>query len=128
MFVLSSSIDYNQLDYLVTCTSATEMWKKLSGIHELKSVSNKLDLTTTFHEYRLTPSDSISQHIAKIENIANQLKDIGQTVPEIRIMATVISTLPSKYNAFVSAWDSVPENNQKMNNLRVRILREETWM
>ncbi|CAB0030735.1 unnamed protein product [Trichogramma brassicae] len=59
MFALSSSIDYSQLDYLVNCASANEMWKKLSNIHEQKSTSNKLALTTKFHEYRKSPNDSI---------------------------------------------------------------------
>ncbi|CAB0039207.1 unnamed protein product [Trichogramma brassicae] len=62
MFALSSSIDYSQLDYLVNCASANEKWKKLSNIHEQKSTSNKLALTTKFHEYRKSPNDSIAQH------------------------------------------------------------------
>ncbi|CAB0042939.1 unnamed protein product [Trichogramma brassicae] len=128
MFALSSSIDYSQLDYLVNCASANEMWKKLSNIHEQKSTSNKLALTTKFHEYRKSPNDSIAQHVAKIENIASQLKDIGQTVSDVMIMAKIISTLPSKYNAFISAWDSVPDTNQTMDKLRERLLREETRM
>ncbi|CAB0039208.1 unnamed protein product, partial [Trichogramma brassicae] len=63
MFALSSSIDYSQLDYLVNCASANEKWKKLSNIHEQKSTSNKLALTTKFHEYRKSPNDSIAQHL-----------------------------------------------------------------
>ncbi|CAB0043976.1 unnamed protein product [Trichogramma brassicae] len=128
MFALSSSIDYSQLDYLVNCASANEMWKKLSNIHEQKSTSNKLALTTKFHEYRKSPNDSIAQHVAKIENIASQLKDIGQTVSDVMIMAKIISTLPSKYNAFISTWDSVPDTDQTMDKLRERLLREETRM
>uniref|UniRef100_A0ABD2XH93 CCHC-type domain-containing protein n=1 Tax=Trichogramma kaykai TaxID=54128 RepID=A0ABD2XH93_9HYME len=128
MFALSSSIDYSQLDYLVNCASPNEMWKKLSNIHEQKSTSNKLALTTKFHEYRKSPNDFIAQHVANIENIASQLKDIGQTVSDVMIMAKIISTLPSKYNAFISAWDSVPDTDQTMDKLRERLLREETRM
>ena len=36
MFFLSASMEYNQLEYLVTCLSAHEMWNKLSNIHEKK--------------------------------------------------------------------------------------------
>uniref|UniRef100_A0ABD2X129 Reverse transcriptase Ty1/copia-type domain-containing protein n=1 Tax=Trichogramma kaykai TaxID=54128 RepID=A0ABD2X129_9HYME len=128
MFVISSSIEYSQLDYLINCTTASEMWTKLSNIHEQKSTSNKLALTTRFHEYKKAPGDTVSQHIAKIENLASQLKDIGQPVPEVMIMAKIISTLPSKYNAFISAWDSVPEADQSLDRLRERLLREETRM
>ncbi|CAB0041122.1 unnamed protein product [Trichogramma brassicae] len=43
-------------------------------------------------------------------------------------MAKIISTLPAKYNAFISAWDSVPEADQSLDRLRERLLREETQM
>ena len=63
--ILASSIDYMQLDYLVTCTTSREIWTKLSSIHEQKSASNKLALTNKFHEYRMAQTDSIAQHFAK---------------------------------------------------------------
>ncbi|CAB0041120.1 unnamed protein product [Trichogramma brassicae] len=93
-----------------------------------ESTSNKLALTTSFHEYKKSSNDTVSQHVAKIENLASQLKDIGQPVHEVMIMAKIISTLPAKYNAFISAWDSVPEADQSLDRLRERLLREETQM
>ena len=128
MFFLSASMEYNQLEYLLTCSSASEMWSKLSRIHERKSASNKLALTTKFHEYRMASGDTISQHIAKVENIARQLKDIDEAVSETMIMAKILSTLPMKYNAFVSAWESVAAEAQTLANLRKRLLREESRM
>lgn len=125
MFILSSSMEYSQLEYLVTCNTAVEMWSKLSAIHEQKSASNKLMLTTKFHEYRMTAGDSVAQHIAKIENMANQLKDIDENVSDIMIMAKILGTLPSKYNIFILAWDSVDTAGQTLPRLRERLLREE---
>jgi len=128
MFIISSSMEYSQLEYLITCTTAAEMWTKLSAIHEQKSASNKLTLTTKFHEYRMAPGDPIAQHIAKIENMANQLKDIDENVSDIMIMAKILGTLPSKYNAFISAWDSVNAAEQTLPRLRERLIREEARM
>lgn len=127
-FILSSSMEYSQLEYLITCNTAAEMWTKLSAIHEQKSASNKLALTTKFHEYRMASGDSIAQHIAKIENIANQLKDIDENLSDTMIMAKILGTLPSKYNAFVSAWDSVVATEQTLPRLRERLIREEARM
>ena len=128
MFILSSSIDYMHLNYLVTCTTSREMWTKLSSIHEQKSASNKLALTTKFHEYRMAQTDSIAQHFAKVENIANQLKDIGQEISQVMVMAKMLSTLPTKYNAFISAWDNLQETDQTLDKIREPLLREETRM
>ena len=128
MFFLSASMEYNQLECLVTCLSAHEMWNKLSSIHEQKSATNKLALTTKFHEYRMAAGDSIPQHVAKVENLARQLQDIDEAVSNTMIMAKILSTLPAKYNAFVSAWESVATNDQTLDNLRERLLREESRM
>ncbi|CAB0030719.1 unnamed protein product [Trichogramma brassicae] len=125
MFVLSSSIEYSHLQYLITCNTAAEMWSKLSSIHEQKTSTNKLALTTKFHEHRMAAGDSIAQHISKIENMASQLKDIDVTVSDTMIQAKILGSLPTKFHPFISAWESVPEEKQTLDNLRERLLREE---
>lgn len=106
-------MEYSQLEYLITCETAAEMWSKLSTIHEQKSASNKLTLMTKFHEYKMSSTDSVAQHVAKIENMARQLKDIGEKLSEVIIIAKILGTLPLKFNALVTAWDSVSERDQK---------------
>ncbi|CAB0037468.1 unnamed protein product [Trichogramma brassicae] len=125
MSILSTAMEYPQLEYLITCSTAAEMWNKLSSIHEQKTATNKLALTTKFHEYRMSPNDATSQHISKVENMASQLKDVGAPVSEVMIMAKILGSLPTKYHPFISAWESVPEENQTLDNLRERLLREE---
>ncbi|KYN14489.1 Copia protein [Trachymyrmex cornetzi] len=127
MFILSS-MEYFQLEYLITRSTATEMWTKVSAIHEQKSVTNRLSLTTKFHEYRMATGDSVIQHITKIENMANQLKDIDERISDVMIMAKILGTLPPKYNAFISAWDSVNPTEQTLPLLRERLIREEARM
>ncbi|KAG5322669.1 POLX protein, partial [Pseudoatta argentina] len=109
-FILSSSMEYSQLEYLIRCSTAAEMWTKLSDIHEQKSGSNKLTLTTKFHKYRMMTGDSVAQHITKMKNMANQLKDIGEGVSDVMIMAKILGTLPTKYSAFISGTASHRQN------------------
>lgn len=72
MAIISSAMEHPQLENVLVCTSAKQMWDKLSHIHEQKSVTNKLLLTQRFHEYRMTPTDSVVQHISKVQNMARQ--------------------------------------------------------
>ena len=104
------------------------MWNKLSSIHEQKSATNKLALTTKFQEYRMTAGDLIPQHVAKVENLDYQLQDIDEAVSNTIVMAKILSTLPAKYNAFDSAWESIATDDQTLGNLRERLLREESRM
>ncbi|KMQ83733.1 copia [Lasius niger] len=110
MYILSSSMELG-LEYLLTCETSAEMWRKLSFFHEQCSESNKL-LLTKFHDYKMVGSDSVAQHIAKVENMARQLSDLGENLSVVTIMAKILGSLPSKFSAFVTAWDSVdPDKN-----------------
>ncbi|CAL1681040.1 unnamed protein product [Lasius platythorax] len=124
-FILSSSIEEKLMSCLITCETSHEMWIKLSAIHEQKSASNKLILTQKFHEYRMSPSDSVMQHVAKVQNMAAQLADLGERISDVAIMAKILASLPSKYNPLKTAWDSVAVAEQTISNLQERLLKEE---
>ncbi|KYN10984.1 Copia protein [Trachymyrmex cornetzi] len=123
--ILSSAVEYSQLEYLVTCETAAEMWVKLSSIHEQKNAANKLTLMTRFHEYKMASNDSVAQHVAKIENMARQLKDVCEELSEVMIMAKILGTLPQKFTPLITAWDSVSEINRTRDSLIERLLVEE---
>lgn len=125
MVILSATIQESQLESLITCASAREMWVRLSAIHEQKSASNKLILTQRFHEYGMDQNDSVVQHVAKVRNMASALKDVDETVTDVAIMAKILASLPSKFNALKTAWDSVDANNQTVDNLMERLIKEE---
>jgi len=128
MFILSSSMEIAHLDYLITCESSAEMWQKLRSIHEQQNETNKLLLMTKFHEYKMATGDSVAQHIAKVESMARQLKDLGETVSNVALMAKILGSLPSKYNALITAWDSVDTDKQTLQSLTSRLIKEESRM
>lgn len=77
-----------------------------------------------FHEYRLDQNALISQHVAKVENMVRQLKDLGEMVSDVAIMATILGSLPSKYSSLITAWDSVVNDQRTLENLHQRLLKE----
>lgn len=125
MFLVSSSMEYTQLECLLTCITAKDMWDKLGNIHEQKSASNKLMLLQKFHEYRMNPNESVVQHVSRVQNMATQLKNVGENISDVAVMAKILGSLSSRYNALQTAWDSVAENNQTLGNLLERLIKEE---
>ncbi|KAH0815124.1 hypothetical protein GEV33_007667 [Tenebrio molitor] len=99
MFLIST-IESEQLEPPLVCLTGKE---KLTSLHEQKSASNKLLLTTRLCEYRMSPGDTIIQHVAKEQNMATQLPDVG----------------------FQTAWDNVAPDQQTLNNLQERLIRKE---
>lgn len=125
MFLISSSMEDAQLQSVLTCTSAKAMWDQLSLIHEQKSATNKLGLLQKFHGYQMCAGDSAVQHVAKIQNMAAQLRDIGENVSEETIMAKVLASLTAKFSTLQTAWDSVDPARQTVANLMERLIRED---
>lgn len=104
------------------------MWQKLHSIHEQQNQSNKLTLMTKFHEYKMATNDIVTQHIAKVKNMARQLKDLREGVSDFTIMAKILGSLPSKFSALVTAWDSVDVDKQTLQGLSKRLIKEENRM
>lgn len=125
MFLTSSALEYVQLEPLLVCETAKDMWDNLCRIHEQKSATNKLLLLQKFHEYRMASSDSVVQHIAKIRNMAAQIEDVGERVSELTVIAKILGSLSPKYSTLQTAWDSVDPTRQTLNNLEERLIREE---
>ncbi|UYV63360.1 hypothetical protein LAZ67_2003844, partial [Cordylochernes scorpioides] len=119
------AIELKFLQPLMNCTSASQMWQKLLAIHEQKSEFTIGLLWQQFFDARLT-SETISDYIAKIENISAQISQIGGTITEDQKVAKILNTLPSSMRYFVAAWESLDPKAQTLNNLTARPLIEET--
>lgn len=63
--------------------------------------------------------------LLSLSNVARQLKDPGEKISDIVIMAKIIGSVPTKFYHFVSTWDSVAPENQTLANLTQRLLMEE---
>lgn len=125
MVLISTSVEMLQLESLITCKTAKEMWDALCLVHEQKFSSNKLFLMQKFHEYKMPVGDSIVQHVARLKNMGQQLKDVGEPVSNTTIMAQILASLASKYSAFQTVWDNVEEHRQTTENLTEKLIREE---
>ncbi|EZA51516.1 hypothetical protein X777_09801, partial [Ooceraea biroi] len=78
-----------------------------------------------YHEYRMALGDSVVEHFTKVQNLAQQLKDIGQNIGDA-VMAKIFRSLSQKYNAFKTAWDSMDVERQTLDNLMERLIKEES--
>ena len=126
MYFISSTMEPAHIESVLTWKSIREMWTKLALIHEQKSETNKLIMTQRSHEYKMESNDTILQHISKVQNMAAQLNDVGEAFSNVAIMAKILASLPSRFNALKTAWDSVEPQKQTLENLQESLLKEET--
>jgi transposase InsO family protein len=125
MFIITSAMDFKQIALVENCETALELMTKLESVYEQKSEFNKMLVHEKFYQYKMSPSDSMAQHISKIESLAQQLKDNGEKLSETAIITKIISTLPVKYRSLRQAWMSLDPTKQTLHNLTARLLDEE---
>lgn len=125
MFTITSAMDLKQITLVENCTSSKEIIDKLNSIYEQKSEMNKMIVHERFHQYKMESNDSMSQHVAKVENLARQIKEAGDECSDMAIMTKILGSLPQKYRNLRQAWLSLDETKQTNVNLTARLLDEE---
>lgn len=128
MSLLASSLEREQLKGLTTCMTANVIWIILTGIYKQQSASSKLLLLQRYHEYRMKSGDSVIQHVTNVQRLASHLKDAGQELTKVDIMAKVLGLLLPSYSTLATAWDSVPVAEQNVGVLLERLIKEESRM
>lgn len=121
--IIVTRVEESVLTHLLSCTSSSEIWNKLLTVFEPKSRVSVHLIQQKF--FNLAFEEPMSIFIAKIEDLCNQLKSMGEELSESMVMTKMVMTLPEKYKHFVSAWESVPQQQQNLRELTSRLLVEE---
>lgn len=124
--IIASAMEDEQVNNVLVCDTAKAMWDKLTTIHEQKSASNVGALTQRFYAYKMSLTDKVVQHVSAIQNMASQLRDLGEPISDAAIVAKMLSSLTPKFSVFKTAWDSVDPKKQTMTHLLERLIREDS--
>ena len=63
-------------------------------------------------------------HVSKIETMAQNLEDIGQKMSDEQIISKLITSLPSEYRHVLTAWKSMPQEQNTRKTLIMRVFEE----
>ena len=92
MFTLTSAMDLKQITLVENCESAKEILEKLNSIYQQRSEVSKMLVHERFHQYKMNPNDTVAQHISKVESLAKQVKEAGETISDAAVMTKILST------------------------------------
>lgn len=125
MCIITAAMGLNQISLIENCETSKQVLDKLNSIYDVKTETNKMLVHEQFYQYKLLPTDSMAQHISKVENLAMQIKNSGDQLSDTAVITKIMSTLPPKYGPFRQAWLSMDEARQTIENLTSRLLDEE---
>ncbi|XP_045034748.1 uncharacterized protein LOC116934903 [Daphnia magna] len=110
-----------------SATSA-EMWNRLAQEYAQVAVANSSQLTAKFFQYLMDPGHTVSAHVNRMRQMAEELKSVEAPVTDQQLIERILQTLPPSYYNFISAWESVPLAERSISSLTSRLILEETRM
>lgn len=123
--LIVTTVEKKPLDLLLNCTTAKDMWTKLNSVYDMKSNETLSLIQKQFFECKWESSESVAHNLSKLENIVTKMKSLGGGIPDSMMLTRVLCILPTKFNHFHSAWDSVDEQKKTLENLTTRLMAEE---
>ncbi|XP_046452782.1 uncharacterized protein LOC124200559 [Daphnia pulex] len=64
--------------------------------------------------------------IQKLSNIADQLREREQILPEVQLVSKALATLPENFRIVRTVWTSLPANDRTLDHLLQRLITEES--
>jgi len=111
--ILTTAMNKDMCAMVIMHKSAKDIWNKLLSIFEQKS-GQRLDLLIChLFNYRKDPSDTIAQHVAKLESLWMELCQKVFTTEHVQLplsflLNRILHTLPNDSFEFKSVWKSRP--------------------
>ena len=103
---LFSAVTNEEFKKISSTETAKEAWTILQTTYEgTKAVKDsKLQrLTTSFKEIKMEDDESFDEFYAKLKGIVNSAFNLGETIPEPKIVRTVLRSLPERFHAKITA-------------------------
>ena len=103
---LFSAVTNEEFKKISSTETAKEAWTILQKTYEGTKVikNSKLQrLTTSFEEIKMEEDESFDEFYAKHKDIVNSAFNLGETIPESKIVRKVLRSLPKRFHAKITA-------------------------
>ena len=99
---LFSVVTNEEFKKISSTKTAQEAWTILQTTYEgTKAVrdSKLQQLTTSFEEIKMEENESFDEFHAKLKDVVNSAFNVGETIPEPKIIRKVLKSLPKRFHA-----------------------------
>ena len=103
---LFSAIMNEEFKKISSTETAKEAWTILQTIYKgIKAIkdSNLQRLTTSFEEIKMEEDESFDEFYAKLKDIVNSTFNLGETIPEPKIVRKVLRSLLERFHVKITA-------------------------
>ena len=112
---LFSAVMNEEFKKISSIETAKEAWTILQATYEgTKAIKDsKLQrLTTSFEEIKMEEDESFDEFYAKLKDIVNSAFNLGETIPEPKIVKKVLKSLPERFHAKITTIEESKDIDQ----------------
>ena len=112
---LFSAVNNEKFKKISLTKTTKEAWTILQTTYEgTKAIKDsKLQrLTTSFEEIKMEEDESFNEFYAKLKDIVNSAFNLGETIPEPKIVRKVLRSLPERFHAKITAIEESKDINK----------------
>ncbi|XP_039128901.1 uncharacterized protein LOC120265039 [Dioscorea cayenensis subsp. rotundata] len=106
LFFIQQALSRPILAHIASANTTNEAWTTLKKVVQgnPKVVAVKLQtLRQDFKNLRIKNTETIQNYIARVLELSNQMKGLGDTIPEAMVVGKLLRSLGSKFNHVVTA-------------------------
>ena len=99
---LFSAVNNEEFQKISSTETAKEAWTMLQITYEgTKTIKDSKfqRLITSFEEIKMEEDESFDEFYAKLKDIVNSAFNLGETIPELKIVRKVLRSLPERFHA-----------------------------
>ena len=103
---LFNAVTNEEFKKISSTETAKKAWTILQTTYEGTKVVKDLKfyrLTTSFEEIKMEEDESIDEFYAKLKDIVNLAFNLGETIPELKIVKKVLRSLLKRFHAKITA-------------------------
>ena len=100
-----SAVTNEEFKKISSTKTVKEVWIILQTTYEgTKAVKDSKfqRLTTSFKEIKMEENESFNEFYAKLKDIVNSTFNLGETIPEPKVVRNVLRSLPKRFHAKIT--------------------------
>lgn len=121
---LASTLSEQNMQRVINCTTAAQIWTTLETMFENKSSTERAMLMQKLMSFKIDSVRDISGSIGELQALAAKLRSLKMNIDEDLVVSILLKALPESLKTWTSTWMMVNAKDPKLNQLISAVMAE----
>jgi hypothetical protein len=106
------------------CENVKSAWETFCGVHEAKTIENKLFFRRRFFTIKMQEGEDLLAHINMVKALADQLRSIEVKIEDEDVYMVLLMSLPPSFDNLVTSLESMFTKDVDLQFIVARLLNK----